>query len=237
MIQVAVRRVARFGAVAIVLLGAAPTAQAQVVDQEQPVITTDGNLALGGYYNQQLAQVFTAGGTGLLGAVEFPLECSSYDTPAGTITLEVRSVESGMPADTVLSTTTFHPGAFPPFWPNDFPPYLRRLTLSASLPVTAGVQYALVLQFASPNETNCAVASGPEGDPYAGGDGWYRENGPWGWVPLALGSRFDMPFRTLMQEESRTSVFHKDQWICIDRSSLDDHLAHGDTVWMPGCRR
>jgi hypothetical protein len=213
-------------------------ASAQVVDQEQPVIdTTVGDMALGGYYGQQLAQVFTAGRTGLLAAVEFPLECGSFSgAPTGAITLEVRDVVGGVPGETVLATTMFDPIAFPNFWPDDFPPYLRRLPLSTATAVTAGLQYAVVLRFATENDTFCGVSSGPEGDSYPAGDGSYRENGPYGWSPL--GSRQDLPFRTLMQEETRTSVLHKDrQWICIDRSSLSDHLGHGDTVWASGCRR
>jgi hypothetical protein len=179
------------GAVAILLLGAASAAQAQAVDQEQPLIDGSvGYFVLGGPNNQQLAQVFTAGRTGLLAAVEFPLSCS--DDSAGAITLEVRNVEAEVPGDAVLSETTFQPGAFPPFWPNDLPEYLRRLTLSEPLPVTAGVQYALVLQSL---DASCGLAQGPEGESYSGGDGWYRDNGPWGWGPL--GSRFDLPFRTL----------------------------------------
>lgn len=193
-------------------------------------------MALGGFYNQQLAQVFTAGQTGLLVAAEFPIECINFqEPPAGTITFEVRTVEAGMPTATVLSTSLLEPASFPSFWPNDFPPYLRRLMLSAPIPVVAGEQYALILQFAASNATSCGVAQGPEGDSYLGGNGWYREDGPWGWGPL--GSRFDIPFRTLMQEPSRTSVLHKKQWICIDRSSLPDHLSHGDTLWTPGCSR
>ena len=232
----ALRYVVIFGAAVIGLCGGG-IAHAQVVDQEQPVIdSTVGDMALGGYYNQQLAQVFTAGRTGLLVAAEFPVECVNFEElPAGTITLEVRAVEAGMPTATVLSTTSFEPAAFPGFWPNDFPPYLRRLLLAAPIPVVAGEQYALILQFAASNATSCGVPQGPEGDSYVGGNGWYREDGPWGWAPL--GSRFDIPFRTLMQEGSRTSVLHKKQWICIDRSSLPDHLSHGDTSWTPGCSR
>lgn len=223
----------------MVLVGAASSAvNAQIVDQEQPIIdATVGDMALGGFYNQQLAQVFTAGRSGLFVAAEFPVECSNFSgTPAGTIMLELRNVEAGLPGATVMAAGTFDPAAFPPFWPNDFPPYLRRLTLSAPAPVTSGMQYALALRFVSLNDTSCAVSQGIEGDAYLGGDGFYRENGPYGWAPL--GSRLDMAFRTLMQEEGRTSVFHKNkQWICIGRSSLPDHLAHGDTKWSPGCRR
>jgi hypothetical protein len=231
------RYIVGVGVVTILLAMGGSTARAQVIDQEQPVIdTTVGDLALGGYYNQQLAQVFTAGRTGLLVAAEFPLECVNfYDAPAGTITLEVRTVEAGIPTDTVLSTSLFQPAAYSAFWPNDFPPYLRRLIFTTPVPVVAGAQYALVLQFATSNGTSCGVAQASEGDSYLGGDGWYRENGPWGWAPF--GPRVDMAFRTLMQEESRTSVLHKNHWICIDRSSLFDHLTHGDTVWMPGCTR
>lgn len=224
--------------IAALLCLAEGMANAQVVDQEQPIIdSTVGDAALGGFYNQQLAQVFTAGRTGLVTGVEFPIECGNFVTaPGGIITLEIRNVIGGLPGDTVLATTTFHPAAFPNFWPNDYPPYLRRMTLSNPTAVTAGEQYAATLQFATDNETFCGVSQGPEGDSYYGGDGYYRENGPYGWAPL--GSRLDMAFRTLMQEDSRTSVLHKGkQWICINRASLGDHLGHGDTVWMPGCLR
>ena len=227
------------GPLLLPLLLVASTAGAQFVDQEQPVMdyTSVGDFVLGGFYNQELAQVFTAGRTGLLAGAEFGLECVNVaEATAGTVTLDVRTVEGGVPGSTLLTAATFDAAGFPGYWPNDYPPYFRRLELSAPVPVTAGIQYALTLRFTSANGTSCGVAAGPEGDPYPGGDGSYRENGPWGWVPL--GPRVDLPFRTLMEEESRTSIFHKDQqWICVDRSALPAHLGHGDTRWAPGCGR
>lgn len=235
----AFRRLEVLAAASLLCLGLTSAASAQVVDQEQPVIDylTVGDMALGGYYNQELAQVFTAGRTGFLEAAEFPLECVNFaETPAGTITMDVRNVQGGVPGDTVLSSATFDPAGFPGYWPNDYPPYLRRLALASPVALTAGMQYALTLSFQTPNGTSCGVASGPVGDSYLGGDGAYRETAWPFWAPL--GSRLDMPFRTLMQEESRTSIFHKDrQWICVDRSALPAHLGHGDTVWTPGCAR
>src|SRR5436190_8009933 len=198
------------------MLLVASMAGAQVGDQEQPVMdyTSIGDFALGGFYNQELAQVFTAGRTGLLAGAEFGIECVNFaEAPAGTITLEIRVVEGGIPGPTLLSAAAFDAAGFPGYWPNDYPPYFRGLPFSDPVAVTAGVQYALTLRFTTANGTSCGVVAGPEGDPYPDGDGSYRENGLWGWVPL--GPRVDLPFRTLMEEESRTSILHKDQqWIC-----------------------
>ena len=227
--------------VATGFLADAALARAQIVDQEQPVIDVSvGDAVLGGPANQQLAQVFTAGRSGLLTAVEFPLECGSFSGPTtGTITLAVRDVIDGVPGDGVLSSSTFDPVAFPLYWPNDYPPYLRLFQLAAPVAVTAGLQYALTLRFETSGDTNCAVPQGPEGDSYAGGDGWYRENGPFGWAPL--GSRLDLPFRTLVEpssvEEPKISVLHNGHWICVSRSALAAHLRHRDTTGLPGCRR
>lgn len=226
------------GAVLIAFGGFVPMARAQIVDQEQPEMdyTSVGDMTLGGPGDQRLAQVVTAGQTGLLVAAEFALECRNYEAaPAGVVTLDLAIVEAGMPGAVVL-TTTFDPVEFPGYWPYDWPPYFRRLMLGSPVPVTTGSQYALVLRFTSSNGTICGVVAGPEGDPYVGGDGWYDDIEPWGWAPL--GPRRDIPFRTLMQEPSRISVWHKDrQWICIDRAALQAHQGHGDTKWVAGCFR
>ena len=52
-----------------------------------------------------------------------------------------------------------------------------------------------------------------------------------------LGSRVDLPFRTLVEVDSpKLSILHEGkQWICVNASSLGGHMAHGDTVWFRGC--
>lgn len=226
------------GVLLVPFAGFLPAATAQVVDQEQPEMdcTSVGDLTLGGPFDQRLAQVFTAGQTGFLVAVELGVECRNDEgIPAGTITLDITAAEGGMPA-VVLRTTTFDAAAFPEYWPSDWPPYFRRLTLATPVPVIVGTQYALTLRLTTSTPTVCGVIAGPEGDPYPGGESWYEDIGTWGWV--SAGPRNDLPFRALMQETSRISVWHQNrQWICIDRSALQGHQTHGDTVWIQGCVR
>ncbi len=77
----------------LIATGASPVTAGSdgVIDQEQPVIdTTVGGLAIGGGSQQQLAQVVTAGITGRLTAVRFPVACST-----GSLTVEMQPRQWG----------------------------------------------------------------------------------------------------------------------------------------------
>jgi hypothetical protein len=214
----------------VLLIGVRPVAAQAVTDQEQPVIDASvGGFAVGGFYHQYLAQVFTAGVTASLVAIEVPLSCQ----PTGTVTVQIVTVANGVPTPTTLSATSVPADAFPSSWPD--PPSLRRIYLGTPVALTAGQPYAFTLGA----DTDCGLFQGPEGDPYAGGDGYAIDdvNGGYGTAWYPLGSRVDLPFRTLVEVDSpKLSILHGgEQWICVNASALGGHLAHGDTTWFRGC--
>jgi len=163
---------------------------AGVIDQQQPTIDASvGGLAIGGNSEQMLAQVVTAGISGKIAGVRFPVACES-----GDLVVQIQGVTAGQPNGVVLASQTVTAASLPSFAPN--PPSFRSLVFSAPATVTVGTQFAIVLK----NTTGvCDVFQGPVGNPYAGGNGFYdaRPNQVGVWEPL--GGRADLPFQTLMQ--------------------------------------
>jgi hypothetical protein len=162
------------------------------VDQQQPVFDyTVGGLAIGGNSDQILAQVVTAGRSGKLIAVNFPLACDD-----GALVVEIQGVTSGQPNGVVLASQTVPAATLPqPVWPT--PPSWRSITFATPASVTAGNQFAIVLD----NPTgSCGVLQGPNGDPYPGGNGFYdaRPNAAGVWL-LLTGGRVDLPFQTIVK--------------------------------------
>jgi hypothetical protein len=166
-----------------------PAHAGSIYDQEQrQVDAATGWLTVGGYYQQKLAQVVTAGKTGLLTAVELPIACFE----SVSFTIDIQAVTDGMPNGTVLSSTTL-PAAMVPV-AND--PVFYQLPIVPVL-VTADEQTAIVLT--APDDASCAIAPAPEGNPYAGGDAYFdsRPNQVGVWVPNGP-PRYDMPFATVV---------------------------------------
>jgi hypothetical protein len=164
------------------------------VDQEQPEIDHDhnlGTLAIGDTSQQTLAQVVTAGLTGDLVEVRFPVFCSS-----GDLTLEVRNVSDGLPGNSVLRSQVISGADLPPFAGS--PPDFRALHLESPLNVSQGDKFALVLK----SSGACGLHQGPEGDLYAGGDAFYDtwDTDPEVWASFENDTgRLDLPFQTVLQ--------------------------------------
>ncbi|MEX2153662.1 MAG: hypothetical protein WD825_10010 [Gemmatimonadaceae bacterium] len=162
-----------------------------VVDQQQPTIDTSpgiGNLAIGGGSEQLLAQVVTAGVSGTLGEVRFPVACD-----AGALVVEIQGVTSGEPNGVVQASQTVPAASLPTFAAD--PTGFRKIVFSAPASVTAGNKFAIVLK----NLTgSCGLLQGPVGDPYLGGEGFFdsRPNQVGVWV--LLGERHDLPFQTVV---------------------------------------
>ncbi len=215
----------------LVFVLAGGAAAQEAVDQEQPTIDISvGGLALGGYYHQDLAQVFTAGLEGSLVAAELAIGCAGD----GQVILELTTTQEGIPTALVLTSVSTPSTAFPTYYPTYWPPSLRRITFPSPVSVTPGTQYALVLR----SSGECASFQGPAGDPYAGGDGFAIDDVNRGfgvdWYPLD--DRLDLPFRTIVASVApRVSVLHHQQWLCVDSRALGAHLAHGDVTWHSGC--
>ncbi len=158
-----------------------------VIDQQQPQIdTTVGGLAIGDGSDQKLAQVVTAGTSGVLSEVRFPVACSS-----GDLIVEIQEVTEGIPNGVVLTSQTIPGSSLPTFYPS--PPEFRSFVFSTPVSFSAGRSFAIVLQSAG----ECGVFQGPIGNPYPGGDAYFDAlpNLP-GWV--LLGDRSDLPFQTIV---------------------------------------
>lgn len=153
-------------------------------DQAQLVFDTGFVYAVGGGSQQKLAQVVTAGMTGQLTSVGFPIGC------AGDLVIQIQGVASDQPDGVVLSETVLPVAVV---GGHTSPPSFKTLSLGTPVPVTAGSSFAIVLD--SPG--SCGLYPGPIGDPYAGGAAFFdsRPNPEGVWVPMS-GGRNDLPFRT-----------------------------------------
>lgn len=166
------------------------------LDQSQPV--ADGlapfTFAIGGQSSQVLAQVFTAGVSGRLRAIELPVGCDG-----GRLRIEIRDAPTGTPGTVGLATEVFGAGELPA----GFPPggvIFTTLPLRPAPAVTAGAAYAVVLSNPDSPAESCGMLPGPEGDSYAGGNGYFFDTDTSSWVNISLGNgREDLPFFTYVQ--------------------------------------
>lgn len=162
------------------------------IDQQQPIVETAvGAQAIGGNSQQILAQIVTPGRAGRLTEVRLPVACSS-----GNLIVEIRYVSSttGEPVGTAVSAETIDGTTIPS---TGGTPVFRRVQLSVPVWVGVGDPIAIVLSSAG----QCAIWSGPVGDPYGGGHSWFdaRPNAPHVWVRGNVGAgRDDLPFQTFV---------------------------------------
>jgi energy-converting hydrogenase Eha subunit A len=152
------------------------------LDQSQSV--SDG-YGFFGFFMQQ-AQTFTAGLTGNLSQVD--VELSRIGSP-GSITVQIRTVSSGVPSNTILASATIAESsvsAISSGWIS--------VPLTPSVAITAGTQYAIIL--AAPATPPCcdgyqwAVSFQ---DPYAGGTFAHLQGRNGSWQVLAA---VDNTFKT-----------------------------------------
>jgi hypothetical protein len=171
-----------------------------LVDQQQPVIDpTVGGLAIGGSSQQKLAQVVTAGVSGSLTEVRFPVACD----PAANLIVEIQGVTGNKPNGDVLTSQTIPGSNLPVFFPS--PPSFRSMVFSTPVDFSAGSQFAIVLRAAG----SCGVFRGPVGDSYPGGNAFFDSlPNPPGWVCICefQGDRFDLPFQTLAESTLPVSI-------------------------------
>ena len=175
---------------------------APLIDQQQPVIDTSvWGSAIGGVSQQKLAQVVTAGISGVLTEVRFPVACAS-----GNLVIEVQGVRGGIPNGVVLTSQTIPGSSLPSFFPDPGVVSFRSLVFSTPVYFSAGSQFAIVLS--SPG--SCGVFRGPIGDSYPGGNAFFdsRPNPVGIWVCICdfLGARFDLPFQTLVETTLQVSI-------------------------------
>lgn len=162
--------------------------------QQQPLVNTKVgplNIRPEGV-GQTLAQTFTPDTVQTLGYLELPVGCSDgvllnvkiRAGLGGSILYEVNVADLPRVADgTFRLIQVYNPAT------------------SSGIRLMPWVTYAFELAaFPGPKAANnkCTINAGPPGDPYAGGQGWYRY--PWsGWSPLPTASGNDLPFITLVR--------------------------------------
>jgi len=165
------------------------------IDQRQIGIDlTTGTLAIGGGSDQKLAQVVTAGTSGLLTAVGIPLAGN------GTLDLEIQGVTAHQPNGNILAAQSFDGSAFPDFFTD--PQGFRRLELAQPIFFSAGTSFAFVLSAPGAQQGDSfGVLQGPVGDSYSGGDAFFdaRPNAMGVWAPFSDFGRDDLPFETFVQ--------------------------------------
>lgn len=178
---------------------------AATVDQQQIVIDQSvGGFAVGGFYDQKLAQVVRAGRTGLLTEVRAPVSCQSE----ATLILEIQSVTDAKPDGGVLSRTLISGGSLPS---GPESASLRSLPLAAPLFVSAGTLFAIVLDATGPSPFDgCGSFQGPRGESYEGGQLYFdsRPNPVGVWVcncEFGPNYSWDLPFQTLMEPADLTA--------------------------------
>jgi hypothetical protein len=170
-----------------------PAAGAGTLDQSQPVI---GNAVAFVSNNVATAQSFTSGLTGRLDQVDVAVSRVGAPTSL-SLTVEIRTASGGVPGATVLATAGLPGTAIPLAFS---PPGFLSVPLSPSVPVTAGVQYAIVLSSGSCGLLNCFHWGFPLGtNPYAGGVGLQSQSGgPWAATGFLVNT--DLAFKTYVAE-------------------------------------
>jgi hypothetical protein len=127
-------------------------ALAGTLDQSQT--NTAGELNFGGTGNPpQRAQTFTAGITGQLDQVDVYVVRNCAAITFG-ITVEIRALQAGVPADTVLASANVPAASIATTGVTAIP-----VTFSNPATVTLGTQYAIVL--AAPGAPDCDFSQGP----------------------------------------------------------------------------
>src|SRR4029077_13733152 len=115
------------------LLGTACVAAS--VDQQQLMRSAVSGPLGGTTANQKLAQVVTAGRTGILVEVRLPVTC----TVGAALSVEIQGVTAaGAPDGNILSSVTVQPGPLP----SDGS--LRAIALTAPITLAIGTQFAIV---------------------------------------------------------------------------------------------
>jgi hypothetical protein len=134
---------------------------------------------------QAVAQVFTAGRTGMLTEV--------WIIPTGNAigkrdtTIEIRDSSGGLPGTTVLARATVKT--------NQIGKWIR-ITLRPGAAVTAGTQYALVVVMNGPKGI---ILEGQWGNPYTTGDAYATTDVGWSrFEDIYSGDSFDFAFRTYL---------------------------------------
>jgi hypothetical protein len=170
--------------VATFLLAATAPAFAGTLDQQQT--ESDSNTGL--FVNQNPAQTFTAGVTGVLDRADLLLG-GKDGSPVEPLTVEIRNTSAGEPGTSVLASTSIPMSAV------GIDPAFVPATFGTPAAVMAGTQYALVAYTAHPTNDCCGWSYQDATDPYSGGEQFVSPEPPPGENWFAFSTR-DFAFKT-----------------------------------------
>ena len=162
-----------------------------------------------------VAQTFTAGLTGTLGGVN--IEVRSPQISVFPLHVAIRTVIDGVPSTTVLGETTLSSSSAPLSLLITFPQVIN---------ITAGVQYAIVVNYEGapppgPGQSQ-GIWSGAIGDSYPGGRGYASFSDGISWFQLATPDG-DLHFQTYVNVVPALDHFACYEVKCIS----DDKDRHG----------
>jgi hypothetical protein len=194
--------------VSAALLAVVPSAGAGVLDQSQPGISTAGATFVSD--SQRRAQTFTNGLTGGLDQVDLAVGRTASFVSASLL-VEIRPLSSGVPSGPALASESLPAASVPVAF---FPSAFLSVPLAPPAPVTAGVQYAIVVSSSSCGLLNCYMgALGPAGDPYPAGSGLQSVNAGATWTPISFLGSSDFPFKTyVLQPPTSKQQCKKGGW-------------------------
>jgi hypothetical protein len=178
------------------VMALAPSASAGVLDQSQPSLSNSAALVSDTIHT---AQTFTDGISGSLDQVD--LAISRPAAISVPLTVEIRAVSiAGAPSGPVLAAANVPAAGVPlAFIPSGF----VSVQLAPSVPVTAGLKYAIELVSATCGLGNCYHwGIGPPGDSYLGGSALESFDADATWQPLPAGLGDDLAFRTYVAAPS-----------------------------------
>lgn len=172
----------------------------QQIDQAN-VVNTSGGFGSGSVNSwNQMAQTFTAGGSGRLTQVDLQLVAfGDLSQATNDLTFTVSRVASlNTPVGVTLATVTLHPADLPRLDQAGYDSrYLMPIYLSASPAISQGDFFSLTLTSAQPWDSGCyydwIVTQAVNIDLYPAGDAWENNNNT-GWYKQ--GYQVDFGFRT-----------------------------------------
>ena len=182
-----------------VLLLPLPALAAGTLDQQQP----NQNGANFSGANAALAQTFTAGITGDLDQVDLVLfRQFGEPPPLGTVTVEIRSTQGGVPTSQVLGAARPVSNADLPIFFIAAPFAFQSYPLTAPVPVVAGTQYAIVTRGTVTYVQALGGGAANGGDLYPRGAAFRSDNNgpflPFGQIYGPQLADIDFTFRTFV---------------------------------------
>jgi hypothetical protein len=203
---------------AAVMMAMVPSAGAGVLDQSQPAVI---NTVVDVWDSDFAAQTFTNGITGGLDQVDLAVARSATAPAPPTFIVEIWRLSGGLPigpplGSPALASASVAATSLPLRGP--FPPGFLSVKFVPPAPVTAGVQYAIVLP-----ELQCSVGTndcfgwyvGPPGDPYPAGSGFTDRSAGrlMTWTPLSVLGSTDFAFKTYVATQpTRKGQCKKGGW-------------------------